>query len=152
MAENRGIAPPQMATPIGIFRGLTGDTAYTPLDPPESGFGNYETFSDAEIEAYLAQADGSVPRAIGYSYLYLAGQAAKASQSTKDYDLALDTTKRAQDLRAIAQMWFDSADNEDMVEAEEGFEIVPTGLPSGVFAPEGASPVWGRAYTWERWR
>ena len=151
MAENRGIAPPDMGTNVGSFRAMAGDLEYVPLDPPEPGFGSYSKFSDAEIEAYLAQGGDSVPRAIGYSYLYLAGQAAIASQSVRDYDLQVDTTKRAADLRAIAQVWFDSADSDDVAAAEEGFELVPTGATGG-FIPEGAPPIWGRQYTIGRWR
>lgn len=148
---NVGIAPPDPTTDVGRFRMLSGDIAWTPLDPPQPGYGEYEKFSDAEIEAYLAQGGDSVPRAIGYSYLYLAGQAAIASQSVRDYDLQVDTTKRAADLRAIAQVWFDTADNDDVIAAEEGFELVPTGTTGG-FLPEGIIPQWGRQYTWERWR
>lgn len=151
MSENRGVAPPDPVTDTGRFRALSGDLEYQPLDPPIPGWGSYMRFSDAEIEAYLAQADGSVPRAIGYSYLYLAGQAAIASQSVRDYDLQVDTTKRAADLRAIAQFWFDKADEDDVAAAEEGFEIVPTGRTGGDFIPEGAVPEWGRRYTWAKW-
>lgn len=149
---NVGIAPPGPTTDVGRFRLLSGDIAWAPLDPPQPGFGTYEKFSDAEIEAYLAQADSSVPRAIGYSYLYLAGQAAMESLAVKDYDLQVDSTKRAADLRAIAQMWFGLADSEDVVSAEEGFVIVPTGTDAGGFIPESAPPIWGRQYTLGRWR
>lgn len=120
---NRGVAPPDLTSDVGQFRVLVGDTNYEPLTPPEAGFGDYEKFSDAEIEGYLLQGEGSTPRAIGYAYLYLAGQAAIASQSVKDYDLAVDTTKRADSLLAIANMWFGKAD----AEGSEHFEIVPVG-------------------------
>lgn len=148
---NPGSVPVDLASDVGRFRALVGDLQYEAYDPPEPGFGNFEKFSDAEIEAYLAQADGSVPRAIGYSYLYLAGQAAIASQSVRDYDLQVDTTKRAADLRAIAQFWFDKADEDDLIAGEDAFEIVPTGRPGGDFIPEGVIPRWGRRYTWAKW-
>ena len=118
--------------------------SYTPVEP---GFQSFEKFSDAEIEAYLAQGDGSINRAIGYSYLYLAGQAAMEALAIKDYDLQVDSTKRAADLRAIAQMWFGLADTDDISSAEEGFVLVPTGTNSGGFTPELAPPIWGRQYT-----
>lgn len=144
---NPGAHPVDLASPVGQFRAMVGDLnseSYTPVEP---GFQSFEKFSDAEIEAYLAQGDGSINRAIGYSYLYLAGQAAMEALAIKDYDLQVDSTKRAADLRAIAQMWFGLADTDDISSAEEGFILVPTGTNSGGFTPELAPPIWGRQYT-----
>lgn len=149
---NPGAYPVDLTSNVGKFRALTGDLNSTPYDPVEPGFQNFEKFSDAEIEAYLEQGGNSIPRAIGFAYLYLAGQAAMQSQSVKDYDLQIDDTKRAADLRAIAQFWFDQADEEEVIAGEEAFEIVPTGTRSGAFIPEGSIPVWGRQYTIGRWR
>ena len=148
---NKGIAPPELDTPVGQFRALVGDVTSVPLTPPDPGFGEYEKFSDVEIEGYLAQGEGSISRAVGFSYLYLAGQAAMESTSVKDYDLSVDLTKRAGDLRATAQMWFDRADKEDSDASDEGFSIVPTGRRGGGFIPEGALPIWGREYMISRW-
>lgn len=151
-AGNPGEYPVDLTSDVGRFRALTGDLNSTPYDPVEPGFQDFEKFSDAEIEAYIAQGGGSIPRAIGYAYLYLAGQAAMQSASVQDYDLKIDETKRAGDLRAIAQFWFDQADDEDVIAGEEAFEIVPTGTRSGAFIPEGSIPVYGRQYTIGRWR
>lgn len=149
---NPGAYPVDLTSNVGKFRALTGDLNSTPYDPVEPGFQNFEKFSDAEIEAYLEQGGNSIPRAIGFAYLYLAGQAAMQSVSAQDYDLKIDETKRAADLRAIAQFWFDQADEEEVIAGEEAFEIVPTGTRSGAFIPEGSIPVWGRQYTIGRWR
>lgn len=149
---NPGEFPLDPTTKVGQFRLVYGDTESTPYSPVEPGFQNYTELSDAEIEAFLATGLDSINRAIGYYYLSLAGAAAKLSKSVKDYDLTVDTTKRAADFRAIAQWWFDQADNDDVISAEEGFELVPTGTSSGAFIPEGTIPVWGRKYTWSRWR
>lgn len=149
---NPGAYPVDLTSKVGQFRALIGDLNSSPYDPVEPGFQNFEKFSDAEIEAYLAQGGDSINRAIGFAYLYLAGQAAMQSASIKDYDLTIDETKRAADLRAIAQFWFDQADGDDGIAAEEAFEIVPTGTRSGGFIPEATIPVWGRKYTWSRWR
>lgn len=148
---NPGQAPVDLTSEIGRFRALVGDLQSTPYDPVESGFENFLKYSDAEIEGYISQG-GSVARGIGFAYLYLAGQAAMQSASVKDYDIAIDETKRAADLRAIAQFWFDQADGDDVISAEEGFEIVPTGTSGGDFIPEATIPVWGRQYTIGRWR
>lgn len=149
---NPGAYPLDPETPVGQFRLVYGDTHSTPYDPVEPGFQNYDELSDSEIEAFLLNGNGSINRGIGYYYLSLAGAAAKRSRQIKDYDLQVDTTKRAADLRGIAQWWFDQADDDDVISAEEGFEIVPTGTDSGDFIPEAAIPVWGRQYTLGRWR
>lgn len=112
-AGNPGQWPVDLSSDVGQFRALIGDLNAVPYDPDEPGFGNFEKFSDAEIEAYLLAGGGSIPRGIGFAYLYLAGQAAMQSASVKDYDLQIDETKRAGDLRAIAQFWFDQADDSD---------------------------------------
>lgn len=149
---NPGVYPVDLSSKVGQFRALTGDLNPTPYDPVEPGYQNFVKFSDAEIEGYLAQGGDSVARAIGYSYLYLAGQAAEESKAIKDYDLQIDTTKRAADLTAIARLWFGQADGEEVIAGEEAFEIVPTGTRSGAFIPEGTIPIYGRKYTMGRWR
>lgn len=149
---NPGAFPVDLLSDVGQFRALSGDLNSEPYDPVKPGIQNYEKFSDAEIEAYLEQGAGSINRAIGLSYLYLAGQAAMESRSIKDYDLQVDLTKRAADLRAIAQTWLGLADGDDVATAEEEFTIVPTGTDSGPFIPELSIPIWGRAYTLKRWR
>lgn len=149
---NPGEYPVDLASNVGKFRAMIGDLNSTPYDPVEPGYQNFEKFSDAEIEAYLEQGGDSISRAIGYAYLYLASQAAMESVSIKDYDLQVDQTKRAADLRAIAQVWFDRADDDDISTAEEAFEIVPTGKRGGPFIPELSIPIYGRRYTLDRWR
>lgn len=149
---NPGEYPVDLTSKVGQFRALTGDLNSTPYDPAYPGFQNFVKFSDAEIEGYLAQGGDSVARAIGYSYLYLAGQAAMESAAIKDYDLQIDKTKRAADLTAIAKLWFGQADEEDVISGEEAFEIVPTGTRGGAFIPEGTIPIYGRKYTMGRWR
>lgn len=148
---NPGAFPVDLTSPVGQFRALIGDLNSTAYDPDVPGFQNFTMFSDAEVEAYIAQGEG-VTRAIGFAYLYLAGQAALESVSIKDYDLMIDKTKRATDLRVIAQAWFDRADNEDVSSAEEGFEIVSTGTTGGEFIPELSPAIFGRQYTIGRWR
>lgn len=149
-AGNPGEWPLDPESSVGRFRLVYGDTESTPYSPVEQGFQNYEELSDAEITAFLSQGSGSVNRAIGYLYVAMSGQAAKMSRSVKDYDLSADLTKRAADLRATAQMWFDLADNDDLVSGEDAFEIVTTGSSCGGFIPEASPPIYGRRYTWNR--
>lgn len=149
---NTGLYPIDYASPVGQVRALLGDVDPEPFDPPAPGERNYTMFSDQEIEGFLSAGRGSVYRATGFAYMSLAGRAALEAKSIKDYDLAVDTTKRADDLRDVAQMWFDQADAEDSATGEaEWFDIVPTGADHD-FVAEGTSPVYGRQYTWGRWR
>lgn len=107
MAENRGVAPPDLTTLVGQVRALLGDVEYTNYDPPQPGFGRYRLMSDIEIEGFLLNSDDSVEGAVYFAYLQMAGAAAMESKEVKDFDLSVNTTKRATDLRLIAQMWLD---------------------------------------------
>lgn len=109
MADNKGVYPLDPNTEVGKFRLTIGDTSSEPFDPPQPGFQNYTMFSDAEIEAFLEVAE-SLEGAISLAYLQLAGAAALESKSVKDFDLQIDLTKRAGDLRALALLWQDKAD------------------------------------------
>jgi hypothetical protein len=141
---NKGIAPLDPNTPVGSFRVLFGDVSYVPLNPPEEGYGDYRELSDVEIEGFISAASGSIYRGIATYYVQLAGQAAKVAESVKDFDLALDDTKRPAALLELAKYYFGLADNED-TGAEDAFQIVPTGK-RGDFIPEGTIPQYGRRY------
>ena len=145
-AGHPGAWPLDPATPVGRFRILYGDTDSEPYAPAVVGVQNYQELSDDEVEGFIAQGSGSVPRGIGYLYIAMAGQAAKQSKVVQDQDLRIDLTKRAADLRAIADVWFGSADNDDLVNAEEAFEIVPTGQRCGGVIPERSPATWRRVY------
>ncbi len=135
--ENKGVAPPDPETEVGRVRYLIGDTEYVELEPPEEGFGSYQVASDGQIEAALIRAEGNENRTAGYVYTMLASQAAVESKMVQDYDLRLDTTKRAADLRAAAQMWFDLADEEDDAEGlGDIFEFTPVGAREKHVHPE----------------
>lgn len=148
---NRGIAPPDFDTPVGQFRSAYPDLTYVALDPPETGFGDYAELSDLEIQGFLARGAGSVNRGIGFYYLQLAGAASKRSKTVKDYDLTVDLTKRSNELRTVAQIYFDLADADDALVGEDAFQIVPTGTSCGPLIPEATIPQWGRRYVRGRW-
>ena len=137
MAENRGIAPPDMSSNIGKFRVLAGDIEFTPYDPPQPGFGMYQKFSDAEIGGFLAAADDSLEGGLYFSFMQLAGDAAMEAKQVKDFDLMVNTEKRATELRLIAQMWKDrwDASTEDIFEVFDigrGCDCVPELAPRPV--------------------
>lgn len=144
---NVGIAPPDLTSEVGQFRIVVGDLEYKPLEPPQQGRGDYEKWSDGEVEGFLAMGSGSTLRAAGFAYLQLASGAALASQSVADYDLKVDTTKRAADLRAIAQAYFEQAD--DLDDADGNGDIFDMFDLTGNcdIIPEGTIPQYGRYYT-----
>lgn len=148
---HEGAWPVNADTAIGRYRLLIGDESGVDYEPAAPGYRSFG-MSDSEIQAFLDQGGDSVTRGIAYYYLRLAGDAAKESTSIQDQDLRVDLTKKAADLRAMAQFWLDQGDSDDAISAEEAFEIVPTGVSSGGFVPEGSPAIWGREYTWGRWR
>lgn len=138
-AVNKGVAPPVMTSDLGKLRAILGDLEYTDLEPPEAGFGSYKFFGDAELQAFL-DAGGSIEMAAYFSYMQLAASAAVSAKSVKDLDLAIDTTKTPTELRLIAQMWLDRA-NEASADI---FELFDTNIERDMCAPElAARAYWG---------
>lgn len=142
---NRGVAPLDPMTEVGQFRVRAGDINYSPLSPPEVGFGDYQKWSDLEIQAFLA-ATSSPSWAIYEAYLQIATSAALAAKAIKDYDLQVDTVKRADALAKIAALWRQRAEDEDAIAGlDDEFLIVPMGDNCEVI-PELSIPIWGRKY------
>lgn len=125
MADNPGAFPLDPTSPIGQFRLASGDTQSQPYEPVRPGLQNYTYLSDDEVALFLVQGQDATDTALGYWYLSLAGQAAMQSKSVKDYDLQIDLTKRAGDLRAQATFYFDRA--RQATSDAEFFDIVDTG-------------------------
>lgn len=150
--KHLGIAPPDPESDVGKFRLLYGDGEAKLItdDPEYEGYGEYTELSDAEIETFITQGNGSVKRGIGFYYLALSGQAAKVAKTVKDYDLQVSTVQRAKDLREAANLWFEQADHEDgLAGGWDIYESFPTTGKKGVI-PEGTIPIYGRTYTWEQ--
>lgn len=132
--SNPGIAPPDFSTHVGAFRLVTGDVNYAALNPVVAGQGDYTLFSDAEVQGYLDVSAG-ILSAAGYAYMALAAEAALKAKSVKDFDLSVDLTKRAAELRAQAAAFFQRAADEDAA-SEDAFTIVHTGNRYGYWPPE----------------
>ena len=139
MSVNKGIAPPDFSSEVGQVRATIGDTAYEALTPPATGFGDYQMFSDEEIEVFLERG-GSFEGAVYYGYNSLATSAALEATSFKDIDLSVDLTKRANELRALASMWSDKAG----ALSADIFETFDTVVERPKDSPELAA----RAVTW----
>lgn len=124
---NKGVSPINPATEVGQLRLLVGDTASTPLDPPEPGFANYAVWGDDALAVALAVADDNLLRAAGGLYRQLAAEYAQQGRSIRTDDLAIDTRGRGGDLLRVAQSFFDEADAADEAGGADFFQIVPFG-------------------------
>ena len=122
---NKGIAPLDPATPVGQVRQLVGATVFAPLDPPEAGFGDYDYFTDVEVEGFLTAGSGSVLRAAGNALLQMSTGAALLAINAATEDLRVSTDARAKSLKDIADSYFKQADEADKaaVEADSFFGV-----------------------------
>ena len=109
---NIGAYPVDSSTDVGKLRIAFGDVYSVPLIPVVPGQQDYTDYSDEELQGFL-DLGGSIEAAMAAIYLQMAGAAARESRSVKDFDLSIDLTKRAADLRAIAAMWQEKADKLD---------------------------------------
>lgn len=132
--DNQGQYPIDYSSDVGRFRVLAGDASGSPIGDDLASF---QYWSDAEIAVYLEDSS-SVYWAIAKAYLALASQAAIESKSVKDYDLQVNLTYRADDLREMARMWEQRAKGDD---AEKGlsevFTLIDT-VPPAPCHPEAA--------------
>ncbi len=124
---NRGAVPLDPSTPVGRLRALLRDTEYTALSPAEPGFGDYEIFSDLDLEAYLIESSDHILRAASRATKSLALEYSAAGKSVKTDDLAIDLRSRGRDLLEVARSFMEDADAEEASEAADFFNIVPTG-------------------------
>lgn len=135
--ENEGVYPVDTSSDVGQFRVLAGDAVPSEIDEGNNT-ASYAYWSDDEIEVYLATST-SVTWAIYRAYFTLASQAAIESKSVKDYDLQVNLTYRADDLREIARMWFTRAKDEDNAAGTTDvfslFDTVPQGKPHAEASP-----------------
>jgi len=130
---NRGVAPFDPDTGVGVLRVTIGDTMFTNLTPPEVGYGDYEIFSDEELEQFIEIGNDNNLRAAGFAYMSLAGKAALEAKMVKDYDLQVDLKSRSIQLRETAAEFFRQADSEE-IRAGLGDPLTIT--PTGFYEPQ----------------
>lgn len=124
MAVNRGIAPPDPNTDVGRVRLLSGDVSYKELVPPEVGYGDYEMWSDAQIEAALTASGGSVPRAIAMLYSGIAASWASTGATIKTDDLTYSVKDSVGNWLNLAAYWNKVADDEGSKAVDDYFDLV----------------------------
>jgi hypothetical protein len=111
----------------------------------DAGEGDFNYFSDEELNAFLTVGEGSVNRATALAYLQWAAIAADEARIITDVDLKVDLIKRASLIADRAAYFNDRADAEDDAKAEQ-FLIVPTGQQGAPRSPELAFRGWD--YQW----
>lgn len=140
MAQNPGIAPPDPSTPVGQVRLLSGDIDYTPLTPPVAGEGNYSLWSDDQIEAALALAGDSIPRAIAIMYMQMAAAWNSSSATIRTDDLQYQVKDSVGSWLSLADYWNKVADSEEERAINDYFDMVPVGTTRLGRRPPEASP------------
>lgn len=121
---NPGEYPITAGTDRAALRSLLSDTTSVAYSPAQAGYQNYTYFSDLELDSFLDLAGDSVLGAAGYAYLSLAASATASAKSITDHDLKIDTTKRAAEYRALADLYLGQA---GLNGGPEYFEVVSTG-------------------------
>lgn len=123
-----GITPPDVTTNTGKVRYLIGDITF--VGSGQTGIGDYNKFSDRDIEDFLTVASDNPFRAAGYIYHQWAALAADESKVVTDVDLKVDLTFRHDALTERAKWFFDQAlIEEERAAVADGsaFQIVHTG-------------------------
>lgn len=139
--SNPGVFPYDPTTTVGSFRTVYGDIASVPLSPTVVGYQDYTYFSDDEIIVFIDQGQQNVLRGVGFAILQAANAASLQSKMVKDYDLQVDLTKRAADLRSTANQYFDIANQYDeRAGLFDYFDFIETGsipnfYPTGLLWP-----------------
>lgn len=123
--SNRGVAPADPNTEIGQLRTNLGDLAYVALDPVETGYGDYEWFSDSELEELLVLAEDNITRATGYGLRKFATYLTMSAVNIQTDDLRVSTIERAKLMRELAKDWLSDADAAEDREGSEIFEVIP---------------------------
>ena len=139
MAENIGIAPPDKKTDVGRFRLGAGDAEYTPLNPPQPGYGNYANWSDDQIEVLLDLAGGSVARAIAIAYRQLASHLTSMGATIRTEDLTYSNKETVASWLSLADYWDKTADAEEERAIDNYFDLVDNPREEEYCWPE-ASP------------
>jgi hypothetical protein len=117
------VTPPNYATAIGQVRLLIPDVEQlsNPADPDAP---NEYIFNDAQIQAFISLYSNNIKRAAAQAKLVLATSETLISKVIRTDDLQTDGAKLGQELRAQAKELRDQANEEELYDAYEEFEIV----------------------------
>lgn len=139
--KNVGIAPPDKATNVGKMRFALGDSEWIDLEPPQVGFGQYQLFSDAELETFLELADNNIARAIAMAYRQIGASWASSGATVKTDDLTYSAKDSVGNWVNLAAHWDKVADDQDERAVNNFFDLVDLGATRrGPDFPPEASP------------
>lgn len=141
MVDNAGKFPVDYTTDVGLFRVRFGDTVPDTEPTVEEPCAGFVYWSDTEIEGFLA-AGKTLTRAIAISYDSLAVKLILNSEVIKDFDLTVDPTRSATQMRELAKEWNVRADAEEQGGLEDFMYVVPDWSERGWHRPEGAPYRW----------
>lgn len=125
--KNVGVAPPDKTTNVGKMRFALGDSEFEPLDPPEAGKGQYQLFSDDELETFLELADDNVARAIAMAYRQIGASWASTGATIKTDDLTYSAKDSVGNWLNLAAYWDKVADDQDQRAIDNYFDLVEVG-------------------------
>lgn len=117
------ITPPDYSTAVGQVRLLIPDVEQliSPKDPEADAA---YIFNDAQIQAFISLYSDNVKRAAAQAKLVLATSEALISKVIKTDDLSTDGAKLGAELRAQAAELRKEADQDDLLDASDAFDIV----------------------------
>ena len=121
--------PPNYSTAVGQVRLLIPDVEQlnNPRDPEAA---DAYIFNDEQIAAFVALYNDNVKRAAAQAKLVLATSEALISKVIKTDDLSTDGAKLGAELRAQAAELRKEADQDDLLDASDAFDII--GFPKTV--------------------
>lgn len=108
------------------------------LNITDTGTGDKQLFTDDQLNAWLAQYDGSINRATYRALVTMATSTVLVSKKIRTQDLTTDGPAEAAALLALAKTYKDEADADDAA-AGSFFEVVPFG---------GSSRLEGEEFRW----
>lgn len=141
MTSNPGVAPPDVSTSVGKMRVALGDSAWVPLVPDVAGMGDYQIFSDAELEVFLELSGDNVPRAIAMAYRQIGASWASTGATIRTDDLSYSAKDSVGNWMNLAAHWDKVAADQEARAANDYFDLVtPGGDRSAHERPPEASP------------
>lgn len=130
--KNVGVAPPDKTTNVGKMRFALGDSDWTPTDDPAIlGMGQYQLFSDDELETFLELAGDSVARAIAMAYRQIGASWASTGATIKTDDLTYSAKDSVGNWLNLAAYWDKVADDQDQRAIDSYFDLVEVGSAAG---------------------
>lgn len=122
--DKRGQAPLDPTRDVSQFRLMAGDSEYQEYSPVEIGWGLFQIWSDAEIEAFLAITGGNIPRAIALAYTQIGASWASTGATIRTDDLTYSAKDSVGNWLSLADYWNKIADGQEQRAIDDYFDLV----------------------------